>query len=185
MNNRAESIMVMYQLFQTGEGGSLPTSALQMRVERIDWQTAKDCNRAWHSRLPRIGDPKGTEKAMLFYGAIHGGRCYAVAIWSHPVNRHLPQVEWLELRRMAICKDAPKNTGSWMLGVMARMIRKHKPEVVNLISYQDESAHAGTIYRAAGWIPTVRTNYKPWTNNSRSRPQDQSNGAKQRWEKKI
>lgn len=177
-----ESIRVMHPLFQEGEGGSIPTSPLQMRVERIDYQTAKALNGVWHSRLKRIGDPPGTEKAMNCYGAIHHGLCYAIAIWSHPVSRSLPQESWLELRRMAISGDAPANTGSWMLGVMARLIRRQRPEVSTLVSYQDMSVHAGTIYKAAGWKPTAFKRYSSWSNKTRTRPECQAKADKQRWE---
>jgi hypothetical protein len=177
-----ESIRVMHPLFQEGEGGSIPTSPLSMRVEKVDYLTARSLNFEWHSRLPKIGDPPGTTNAMLCFGAVHSQKCYAVAIWSHPVSRSLPQVEWLELRRLAISGDAPKNTASWMLSVMVRLIRKLRPEVTTLISYQDKSVHTGTIYKAAGWKPTAFKRYSSWSNATRVRPKDQAASDKQRWE---
>lgn len=185
MNARGESIRAMHPLFQEGQGGSIPTSPLQMRVERIDYRTAKELNQAWHSRLPRIGDPPGTTNAMVSFGAMLEAKVYAIAIWSHPVNRSLPQIEWLELRRMAISSDAPKNTASWMLGVMARLIRKQRPEITTLVSYQDMTVHAGTIYKAAGWQPTTTKNYSSWNNATRKRPACQAVSDKQRWELTI
>jgi hypothetical protein len=179
---RGDSIRLMHPLFQEGEGGSTPTSPLSMRVERIAYETAKALNQKWHSRLPRIGDPPGTTNAMICFGAAYRGVLYAVAIWSHPVNRSLPQNEWLELRRMAISDDAPKMTGSWMLGVMARLVRKSRPEVRTLISYQDKAVHSGTIYRAAGWKATTVKRYSSWSNQTRVRPECQAKSDKQRWE---
>ena len=44
-----------------------------------------------------------------------------------------------------------------MLGRMRRHIRAHRPDIVHLISYQDEDVHTGTIYRAAGWSIEHRT----------------------------
>jgi hypothetical protein len=108
-----------------------------------------------------------------------------VAIWSHPVNRSLPQTEWLELRRLAICDESPRNTASWMLGVMARLIRRASPEITTLVSYQDKEVHAGTIYKAAGWTPTAVKKFASWTNAKRTRPADQAPSDKQRWELRL
>lgn len=185
MKTRGESITVMQPLFQEGEGGSIPTSPLQMRVEPVGYKTAKMLNGKWHSRLKRIGDPPGTEKAMACFAATFEDRVFAIAIWSHPVNRSLPQKEWLELRRMAICDERPDNTASWMLGVMVRLLRKDRPELVKLISYQDKSVHTGAIYRAAGWYSTTVKKFTTWTSNARKRPTDQSTGDKQRWERDL
>jgi hypothetical protein len=185
MKTRGESIVVMQPLLQEDEGGSTPTSPLQMRVEPIGYKTAKALNGKWHSRLPRIGDPPGVEKAMPCFAATFEGRIFAVAIWSHPVSRNLPQVHWLELRRMAICDERPDNTASWMLGIMARLLKKQRPHLAKLISYQDLGCHSGTIYKAAGWVATEIKKWKPWNNATRKRPQCQSTSDKQRWERDL
>jgi hypothetical protein len=185
MDNRADSIMVMYPLFQTGEGGSTPTSALQLVLQPIPFETALNCNRVWHSRLPRLGT--GFVKKMPFpcFGAVFNGVLYAVAIWSNPVARRLPQKKWLELRRLAIAPDAPRNTASRMLRVMALLLKRARPEVEVLVSYQDTEVHTGGIYKAAGWTPTLLSGGDEWDRPGRSRPKAQSAAKKQRWEKKV
>src|ERR1043165_8748903 len=129
--NGAESIRLMAPLIQAGEGGSTPTSALcsakQLRVEAIPFDQAKDLNRMWHSRLPRLGTGAVENQPFLCFGAEHAGVIYAVAIWSNPVARNLPQREWLELRRLADAPDAPRNTASRLLRVMALLIRRMRP----------------------------------------------------------
>jgi hypothetical protein len=75
---------------------------------------------------------------------------YAVALWSQPTSRMLPQ-HWLELRRLACGPNAPKNTASRFLGWMVRYFKKNCPDRENCISYQDTEVHTGTIYRASGW----------------------------------
>jgi len=57
----------------------------------------------------------------------------------------------LELRRMAICTEAPKNTASRMLSIMLKLLKKKVPTLKKVISYQDTEVHKGTIYKAAGW----------------------------------
>jgi hypothetical protein len=182
MNNCGESIRVMHPLFQEGEGGSIPTSPLSMRVETIPFRLARELNRRWHSRLPRFGTGFIENQPFLCFGAAHAGRLFAVAIWSNPAARNLPQDTWLELRRLAVSPDAPRHTCSWMLGVMVRLIRKLRPEIKQLVSYQDIDVHRGTIYAAAGWKPTTINKDGNWTRPGRPRPKAQSESPKQRWE---
>jgi len=107
-----------------------------------------ELNRKWHSRLPIINN---WVNCNLCYGAIYDGIYYAIAMWSNPTARLIDHRTVLELRRMAIAPDAPKNTASRMLRIMKYHIRKKMPKIVKLISYQDTEAHKGTIYKASGW----------------------------------
>jgi len=181
MQKRADSVRVAYPLFHTGGGGSTPTSALDLRFEVIDQQTMTALNIAWHSRLPSF---KTACKCPLYCGAEFDGLWYAVAAWSQPVARLLPQ-DWLELRRMAIADDAPKNTATRMLGWMTRLIRKRFPGCPRLVSYQDTEVHQGTIYKAAGWIATNLSDGGEWTRPSRTRISSQTASPKQRWELQL
>jgi hypothetical protein len=137
--------------------------------------------------LPRMGTGFVKKQPFLCYAATFEGLIYAVAIWSNPVARNLPQQEWLELRRLAIAPDAPRNTASRMLAVMARLVRKDRPVVSRLVSYQDREVHTGAIYRAAGWVAalTRRKRKRSWTTPSRPRPDAQALACKERWEKVI
>lgn len=179
---RAGSIGVMHPLFQGDEGGSTPTSALQLRIEECGLEFAKECNQEWHSRFPRFGTGAVNDVGFPCFAAHYDGLAWAVAIWSHPVARCLPQQTWLELRRMAIRPGRPKNTASRMLRVMTDILRKKRPEIERFISYQDTEAHTGTIYRAAGWTPTNLSDGDEWDRPGRSRPKAQSAAPKQRWE---
>lgn len=125
-----------------------PARASSLVLRRCDPVDARQCVRAWHSRLPvtQAGPWK------LAYVATFGGYLYGGALWHNPSARGLPQ-DWLELRRLAIPEWAPPHTASWMLGAMRRHIAAELPDVPRLISYQDEDVHTGTIYRAAGWQP--------------------------------
>jgi hypothetical protein len=121
----------------------------------------------------------------LSFSARHRETVYAVAIWSNPVARLLPQTTWLELRRFAIAPDAPRNTASRMLGFMARNLQKTHPHITTLISYQDGDVHRGTIYKAAGWIPVHQHLGGSWNRPSRTRPDsNDATGSKIRWEKR-
>jgi hypothetical protein len=177
---------VTHPLFQCFEGKqSKPNSAKDLDIIQIDFNKARDLNKMWHSRLPRIGVGAVPTMPFLCFSANYCGVSYGIAIWSNPVARLLPQNEWLELRRMAIAPDAPRYTPSRMISLMTKFIKKAKPHINTLISYQDIEAHSGTIYKASGWTPTVINKDGRWDRLSRMRPKAQSSSPKQRWEKKL
>jgi len=188
MTIRAENIRVMYPLFQGGKGGSIPTSALQLDFWTVDLATAINLNRLWHSRLPRVIASNITRNpTWLSFAASFDGVFYATAIWTNPTARFLPYHTWLELRRFAIAPDAPKNTASRMLGWMVREIRNSCRHIYHLISYQDCDVHQGTIYKAAGWVPTQKSfdHRNRGLRPGRKRNLSQTTSTKQRWEKEI
>lgn len=184
----ADDASVAWPLFQAEYGGSRPTSALQLNIVSLNPKIAMQLNRKWHSRLPEIANWRMCDA----FAAECGNRYYAVALWSFPSNQNMFKQGCFELRRMAVSQDAPKNTASRMLAVMARLIRNQRPEVSRLISYQDTSVHKGTIYKAAGWTCVGKTHEDGacgWDNNVRFR--HEANGkepllsVKHRWELAI
>lgn len=182
-----DSTRAVCPLFQTEEGGSIPASTLQIIFEQCPRKHAAALNREWHSRLPEI---QWRSIKYAFHGR-YGDLSYAVALWSHPVTNMLP-VKWLELRRLAIAPDAPKNTASAFIGWMVRWLRKNHPAHERLISYQDTVVHAGTIYKAAGWECTGSHHQGGacgWNNNVRHRSEDNGidplKALKVRWEKVL
>jgi len=180
-----ESIRVMHPLFHVDEAGSIPSSPLEMRVEAIGFSLARTLNECWHRTMPRFGTGFVKNQPFPSFAATHQGRIYAVAIWSNPAARNLPQRSWMELRRFAIAPDAPRNTASWMLAIMTRLLKRDRPWLEHLISYQDTKQHSGTIYRAAGWQPEVVNADGNWTRRLRPRPQCQSRHPKQRWGRNL
>jgi len=119
------------------------------------------------------------------FRASYAGRCFAVAAWSNPVARALPQRTWLELRRFAIADDAPANTGSKMLAWMSRELRRRSPDIERLISYQDCEVHSGTIYLAAGWSPVETVTPGKWVNRTAGNRTAGHIPKKIRWERVI
>lgn len=184
MNNCADIVRVAYPLFQEEGGGANPTSALQLKFGKINTELAVKLNKLWHSRLPVITNPYGG----ICYGAEFNGRYFAISIWTLPVaaNRLKNGNLFLELRRMAIADDAPKNTASRMISFMRKDITKRFPHIIKLISYQDTEVHSGTIYKASGWIP-IKCNNKgmSWSVNNRKRNAEQTLAEKIRWEYKL
>ena len=180
---RADGVRVAHPLFQAGGDGSTPISALCLNVERITVDMACELNRRWHSRLPKIEKSNVVRNAdYVCYGAMCGGIAYAAAIWSSPVARLLNDGKTLELRRLAIAPDAPRNTASRMLAVMRRLVERQMPHIERLVSYQDTEVHTGGIYRASGWRAARIAKGHEWGCPSRPRDAVQSAAHKIRWE---
>lgn len=177
-----------HPLFQEEGGGSIPTSPLALLFLPCSVNLAIRLNMQWHSRLPIVVHSNITRNAThVCYKAECRGLYYAVAIWTSPTNFVLPNKTWLELRRFAIAPDAPRNTASRMLGWMVRSIRQHFPHIERLISYQDCDAHKGTIYKASGWSPSVKSfeHRDRGKRAGRKRNNSQTTATKQRWELQL
>jgi hypothetical protein len=162
-----------------------PISPKQLEIIECKVQFACDLNFIWHSRFPRIDWSNVVRnKDYVCYIAIHDGIVYAVAIWSSPIaaNRMKNGSTALELRRLAIAPDAPRNTASRMISLMRKKIKKKMPHIKLLISYQDTDVHLGTIYKASGWTQgSVSKAGIDW-NGARKRSHAQSTASKIRWE---
>lgn len=180
------AIRLARPLFQAGDGGSKPTSALELWIEPIAFTRARELNRAWHSILPKFGTGFIEDQNFPCFAAVcPAGVIYAVAIWSNPAARKLPQVAWLELRRLAIAEDAPAYTASRMLRIMRMLLHRKRPHVERVISYQSKGVHAGTIYRADGWRPVAECKGDTWNRPKRPRPESQQIDDRVRWERPI
>ena len=189
---RAGDVVAAWPLFQEERGGSIPTSALDLRIEEIGARLACDLNRKWHSMLPRtdLGNILcGT--STVCYGALFEGTWFAVGIWSQPIIRSLCDGATIELRRLAISDSAPRNTASRMLAIMRRLVSKKFPQMRRCISYLAVDVHAGTIYKAAGWQPVgdiVAARGQRFSGvNRRTRATGplQTKSRKQRWELQL
>lgn len=180
------AIRLAHPLFQAGDGGSIPTSALDLRIDRIPFSLARELNRKWHSILPRFGTGFIDNQPFPCFAATGpGGTIYAVAIWSNPAARKLPQREWLELRRMAIAGDAPKCIASRMLRIMRILLHRSHPHVSRVVSYQSKGVHGGTIYQADGWRAVAECKGDTWDRPSRPRLASQQIDDRIRWERPI
>lgn len=179
------AIRLARPLFQVGDGGSIPTSALQLHIEPIALDRARELNRLWHSILPRFGTGFIEDQPHPCFAATFEGVIYAVAIWSNPAARKLPQQKWMELRRFAIADDAPWCTASRMLRVMRLLLHQKRPHVDRVISYQSKSCHGGAIYRADGWRPTSECKGGSWSVPTRARMAPQQVDDRIRWERPI
>lgn len=177
-----DSIRVLYPILFNSE---VLISPKQFSIERIEQKRAVELNKLWHRTQPIITN----YWYCRCYAAVFNGIIYAVMFWSIPVARRLNHKGYYELRRFAIASDAPRNTASWMMAKIEKVILKEKPEVTTLISYQDTELHYGTIYKASNWVPVGQAEGdgagwgRGW--KSRVREGSKAQGDKIRWEKKL
>lgn len=164
---------------------TLPNSPKDFEVIEIGAKLACNLNKQWHSRLPKIHWSNVVRNThYVCFAAEFKGNYYAVGIWSSPVaqNRFKDGKTMLELRRLAICDECPKNTASRMIKMMIKKIRLKFPEIKRLISYQDTDVHKGTIYSASNWKNSSESVGVSWTTKNRKRNPDQTTAKKIRWE---
>jgi len=145
-------------------------------------------NKLWHSKLPNLTNWMACES----YSAEYCNRFYAIAIFGPPVARALNGTATLELRRMAIASEAPKNTASRMISVMLKILKVSKPWLKKIISYQDTDVHQGTIYKASGWQighitkkSEIRWGKLNKDGKGRIRNEIIATGEKIRWERRL
>lgn len=175
-------------LFDLVERQEPPSSPKGFEFVVVRAQTACDLNAKWHSRLPVIDWSNVVRNThYVCYGAKYNGEFYAAAIWSSPVaqNRFKHGKQILELRRMAISAECPRNTATRMLAFMRKDIAKRFPDIALLVSYQDTEVHQGTIYKADNWARVHESPGLAWTTKDRQRNQEQSLAVKVRWEFKL
>lgn len=187
MTSRVGGAVVAHPLFQGEGGGSTPTSALQLRIVEISMRQGCELNKRWHSMLPRtdLGNMLCGNMSVA-YAAEFDGMYYAVGLWSQPIIRSMCDGATIELRRLAICDDAPKNTASRMLAIMRRLVRQKYPAMKRAVSYLAVDVHEGTIYKASGWTPVgkvvdARPQRLPGSPQRATGPL-QTKSRKQRWE---
>lgn len=192
-----QNIRVVEQLYEQLHdigGIKLPlVSPTQLEIIQIPIELSRKLNEMWHSRLPKI--TKNTvhmNTHKICFGAKYDNYYYATAIWTDPIALAFNGLGYLELRRMAISPEAPKNTASRMLSIMAKGIKMKFPDIWKLISYQDTEVHMGTIYKASGWKYANLSGEPNWFNptkkyrNRVALPNPiVSNAPKVRWERDI
>jgi hypothetical protein len=93
-------------------------------------------------------------------GLFDGENLIGVAVYGFPVGRqtvksitpNLENKDVLELKRLWLVDEAPKNSESYFIGKTFDWLRKNT-NIKVLVSYSDPMAnHLGTIYQATNWL---------------------------------
>lgn len=132
-------------LFQQVDGGAIPTSPLQCRVELCNFEDIRNIFDRYHYKKSHMGGGISFCLSLKFGNRFVGGS--VVGLPRH--DKKYPNS--LEIRRMACLDEAPKNTESYFLSKIIWHIKKNKLADY-VISYSDKSVgHVGTIYKAANF----------------------------------
>lgn len=182
MTTGAESVDSSTSAIQAEGDGAIPISALH--IHPIPWTIAKSflVERHYLHRIPlRCRVSLGVFSSDKLMAPLVG-----VMMWGNPIaaNRIKDGEFGLELTRMFLTDECPKNSESRCLGFARRWIKKHFPEKKFLLAYSDIEGmgHKGTIYKAAGWTMDRITVAMSWKNRPEKKGRDRgSNTRKLRW----
>lgn len=152
MDTSGDSVLATRPLFQTGEGGSIPTSPHQLTLYKISKRNAENCYEQWHY-LGRKGFMATENFGVFFNGTLVGCISYGM-----PNAKNIKgyfnantQQGWWEIKRLALSPVCPKNSESRVIAVSTRILRKAY-QVKGLVTYADAGVgHVGTIYKASGF----------------------------------
>lgn len=150
--------MVELPLFQGEDGGSSPTSPLQLKFRPISNHTATIVaieSHYAHRKCP-ITWAFGAFFNEKLEGILTVGKPPSLNICIGALGREKMDKVW-ELNRLWMSEKCPKNSESRFIGWSLRQLKKIKPSLV-IVSYADtEQSHIGTVYRATNWIYTGLT----------------------------
>jgi hypothetical protein len=106
---------------------------------------------------------KVVNNSQLHFGVFLAGKCggalqFGPSLDKRKIMRLVRDTGWnefIELNRMALADWMPKNSGSRVLSVCIKLIKKHYPHIKWIISFADgtQCGH-GTQYQAAGFYLT-------------------------------
>jgi hypothetical protein len=148
-----DSLQVEQSLFQEIEGGVIPTSPLQLKIERVNQATAQWAYKKWH-----YFGQKGFLSTYNF-GVYFEGVCVGAISYGITNARNIKglftaqtQLEYMELTRFALSEVCPKNSESRVIAITLKMLRKLNPKLKGVITYADTAyGHTGTIYKASNF----------------------------------
>jgi len=102
------------------------------------------------------------------------------AVFSRPVARLEDQEDTLELRRFVLLDECPRNSESYILGQLLKLLKREGWK--RFISYSDlEQGHSGIIYKATNWKCLGVVGGADWRNR-RGRVCEVGRHKKLKWE---
>jgi hypothetical protein len=156
-----DSSMLELPLFQGEDGGSNPTSPLQLLFRECGANTAAIAYRRWHY----LGDQGfisqisfGAYFNQVLEGAISYGPPNATDLAGYWTRN--TQGQWWEIKRLVMSPKCPKNSESRFIAITMKLLRK-LVLMRGVVTYADDSqGHVGTIYKACGFTALGMTSEK-------------------------
>jgi len=149
-----DSVKVTQPSFQMVEGGATPTSTLHikdMKVYNCEFKDISHIFERYHYKGKNMGGGISVCFKLVYKSEIVGG-----AVLGKP--RHLKKYpDCIDIRRMALIDECPKNSESYFLGKVVQWIKRYT-DYKRVLSYADASVgHKGTIYKASNFINVGET----------------------------
>ena len=141
-----DSVMVAQQTLQFASSGSNPTSPHQFKIEEGSFSQFSDLLAKYHYKSSKIGGGISHHLVLKFQGRVYGG----IVIGK---MRHTSKYEdkAVELRRMVLHPDCPKNTASYFLSKTIWWL-KNNTDVSIVYTFADQTVgHKGTCYKASNF----------------------------------
>ena len=138
--------MEKQQTIQFEDGGSMPTSPLQFNIEEGKFCQFAELLEKYHYKSSKIGGGISHHLVLKFEGRVYGG--IVIGKMRHEKNY---EEEAVELRRMVLHPDCPKNTASYFLSKTIWWLKKNTTISV-VYTFADQTVgHTGTCYKAANF----------------------------------
>jgi hypothetical protein len=142
------------------------------RLRKEDWLVAPASLESAQELVRRHHYSKGGSNTACYVHGLYrrsGMALMGVAWWLPPTRvacESVNKAQWqrvLNLTRLVIVPEVPKNAATFLLGRSISLIRRDG-RFVSLVTYADESqGHAGGIYKASNWDYVGRTGpYPRW-----------------------
>ena len=149
--------MVEQLEFHLVDGGSIPTSSLQLTVRKIPSSIGKDFIKKHHYS-------HGVHNGPMCYGLFDSeeslvGVCAFATPCSENVCSSVFGTELkrsvTELHRLVLLDEVPKNSESFFISKSLMLLKKDRPNYSAVLSFADSTeGHLGIIYQASNFLYT-------------------------------
>jgi len=127
------------------------TSPLELRISKGEFKDFNELLNKYHYKNNKIGGGISYNLVLKHKNKVVGG--VVIGKMRHEKNYSKKAVE---LRRMVLSPDCPKNTASYFLSQCLKWIKKNT-DIDIVYSFADTTLHKGTIYKASHFIEVKRT----------------------------
>ena len=138
--------MEIQQTFQFDNGGSIPTTPHSFKIYKGVYKDFSHLLKKYHYKSDKIGGGI-SHHLTLKYGLFIVGGC----VIGQMRHRDKYDVQSVELRRMVLHPDCPKNTASYFLSKIIWWL-KNNTYINTVFTFADQSVgHIGTCYKASNF----------------------------------
>lgn len=140
-------VVVTQQTFQSEDGGSIPTSPHQLLIRKGKFSEFSELLKNYHYKSSKIGGGISHHLVLEYEKRVYGG--IVIGKMRH-ANKYDEKA--VELRRMVLHPDCPKNTASYFLSKTIWWL-KNNTDVSVVLTFADQTVgHKGTCYKAANFV---------------------------------